>query len=135
MGHLELFSYHYQKLILSLGYIFISCGHNMHAKSLQLCSTVATLWTIALQAPLSMGFSRQKYRSELHVLQGISLIQGWNLHLLCLLLWQASSLLLTLPGKPRAAITNYYKQGFKTTGMYSLTVLEAENLWSGLCSL
>ena len=29
------------------------------------CRTLATPWTVALQAPLSMGFSRQKYWSEL----------------------------------------------------------------------
>ena len=33
-------------------------------KLLQLCMT-ATLWTVAHQAPLSMGFSRQQYWSEL----------------------------------------------------------------------
>ena len=33
------------------------------AKSLQLCLTFATLWTIACQALLSMGFSRQEYCS------------------------------------------------------------------------
>ena len=35
------------------------------SKSLQLCLTFATLWTIACQAPLSMGFSRQEYWSGL----------------------------------------------------------------------
>ena len=30
-----------------------------------LCRTLATLWTVALQAPLSMGFPRQEYWSEL----------------------------------------------------------------------
>ena len=29
------------------------------------CSTLVTVWTIARQAPLSMGFSRQEYWSEL----------------------------------------------------------------------
>ena len=29
-----------------------------------LCSTLATPWTVALQAPLSMGFSTQEYWSE-----------------------------------------------------------------------
>ena len=33
----------------------------MHAKLLQSCLTHATLWTIARQALLSMGFSRQKH--------------------------------------------------------------------------
>ena len=31
------------------------------AKSLQSCPTFATLWTVALQAPLSVGFSKQEY--------------------------------------------------------------------------
>ena len=30
-------------------------------KSLQSCPTCATLWTVALQAPHSMGFSRREY--------------------------------------------------------------------------
>ena len=33
----------------------------MHAKSLQSCLTYVTLWTVAHQAPLSVGFSRQEY--------------------------------------------------------------------------
>ena len=46
-----------------------------------------TPWTAAHQAPLSMGFSRQKTRVGCHSpLQGISPTQGWNLHL-CLLHW------------------------------------------------
>ena len=40
------------------------------------------------------------------LLQGIFPTQGLNLHLLCLLHWQAGSLLLALPGKPRVCI--YY---------------------------
>ena len=36
----------------------------VRAKSIQLC-LFATLWTIAHQAPLSMGFSRQEYWSGL----------------------------------------------------------------------
>ena len=35
--------------------------HGLSAKSLQSCLTLATLWTVAYQAPLSMGFSRQEY--------------------------------------------------------------------------
>ena len=38
------------------------CGGGLVAKS---CLTLATPWTVACQAPLSMGFSRQKYWSEL----------------------------------------------------------------------
>ena len=36
----------------------------LHAVSLQLCLTVIP-WTVAHQSPLFMGFSRQKYWSEL----------------------------------------------------------------------
>ena len=37
------------------------------------------LWSIALQAPLSIGFSRQEYWSVgCALLQGIFLTQGWN---------------------------------------------------------
>ena len=61
----------------------------------------ATLWTVARQAPLSMGFSREEYWSGLpSLLQGIFPTQGWHLHLLCLLYWQAGSLPLMPPGKP-----------------------------------
>ena len=35
----------------------------VHAKSPQSCLILCDLWTLALQAPLSMGFSRQEYWS------------------------------------------------------------------------
>ena len=61
----------------------------------------ATLWTVAWQAPLSMGFSRQEYWSGGHaLLPGIFLTQGSNPCPLCLLHWQAGSLPLAPPGKP-----------------------------------
>ena len=37
----------------------------MHAQSLNYVQLSATPWTVAFQAPLSMGFSRQKYWSGL----------------------------------------------------------------------
>ena len=37
----------------------------MCAKLLQPCLTLVTLWTVAHQAPLSLGFSRQEYWSGL----------------------------------------------------------------------
>ena len=37
-------------------------GGGLDAKS---CLTLATPWTVACQAPMSMGFSRQEYRSGL----------------------------------------------------------------------
>ena len=65
----------------------------------------ATLWAVACQAPLSMGFSRQEYWSGLHscpwdspdkstgvgciaLLQGIFLAQGSSLYLLWPLRWR-----------------------------------------------
>ena len=44
---------------------FFCCPACVRAKSLQLCSTLCDLWTVAHQAPLSLGFSRQEYWSEL----------------------------------------------------------------------
>ena len=44
-------------------------------------SDFSTPWTVAHQAPPSMGFSRQEYCSDF-LLQGIFLTQGSNLHLL-----------------------------------------------------
>ena len=37
----------------------------MCVKSLQSCPTLVTPWTVACQAPLAMGFSRQEYWSGL----------------------------------------------------------------------
>ena len=49
----------------------------------------ATLWTVACQVPLPMGFSRQEYWSRLHaLLQGIFSDQGLNSRLLWLLHWK-----------------------------------------------
>ena len=62
----------------------------------------ATPWTVAHQAPLSMGFSRQEYRSGLpYPPPRDHPTEGSNPHLLCLLRWQAGSSSLGPPGKPR----------------------------------
>ena len=59
-----------------------------------------TAWTIAFQAPLSIGFSRQDYWAGCYFLpQGIFPTQGSNPRLLGLLYWQAGSLKLGPPGK------------------------------------
>ena len=54
-------------------------------------------WTIALQAPLSMGFPRQEYWSYHFLFQGIFPTQGSNPSLLH---WQTDSLLSEPHGKP-----------------------------------
>ena len=60
----------------------------------------ATLWTVARQAPPSMGFCRQEAWSVCHaLLQGI-LPTGWNPSLLHLLHWQAGFSPLVPPDKP-----------------------------------
>ena len=41
------------------------CVHARTHLVTQLCPTLATLWTVAPQAPLSMGFPRQEYWSRL----------------------------------------------------------------------
>ena len=55
------------------------CANIRHFSRVRLC---ATPWTVAHQAPLSMGISRQEYWSILP-LQGIFLTQGSNPGLLC----------------------------------------------------
>ena len=62
---------------------------------------LATPWTIAHQAPLSTGFSRQEITGVGYhaLLWGIFLTQESKLYLLCLLHWQESSLPLVPPGK------------------------------------
>ena len=62
-----------------------------------------TLWTVAYQAPLSMGFSRQEYWSGLLCPPpGYFPTQGWNLPLFCPPYWQVGSLPLAPP-----SITGY----------------------------
>ena len=60
-----------------------------------------TRWTVACQAPLSLGFSRQEYWSGLPCLPpGNVPDPGIEPVSLCLRHWQADSLLLAPPGKP-----------------------------------
>ena len=61
-----------------------------------------TLWTVAHQVSLSVGFSRQEYWSELpYPPPGDLLTHGSNSRLLHLLHWQVGSLPLAPPGKHR----------------------------------
>ena len=71
-----------------------------------------TLWTVACQAPLSKGFSRQEYQSGLPFPPpGIFLTQGWTPGLLCLQHWQTGSLPLAPPGKPKLCGRNPKSDG------------------------
>ena len=70
----------------------------------------ATLWTVARQAPLSTGFSRQEYWSGLPFPSpGDLLTKGSNLHLLHLIHWRAGSLPLGPPGKPIMGCLGIFK--------------------------
>ena len=67
-----------------------SCAARCRLSRVQL---FVTPWTVALQAALSTGLSRQEYWSGLHaLLQGIFPIQGSSLRVLGLLNWQVGSL-------------------------------------------
>ena len=68
-----------------------------------------TLWTVACQAPLFMGFSRQEYWSGLPCPPpGILPTQESNPYLLSLLQCQANSFPVVLPGKLFHSITLYF---------------------------
>ena len=62
------------------------CIYNIHGGGslvTKLCLTLVTSWTVACQAPLSMGLSRQEYWSGLPLPSpGISPTQELNLGLL-----------------------------------------------------
>ena len=61
----------------------------------------ATLWAVACQAPLSMGFCRQEYWSRLSCPPPRDLPDpGFEPTPLCILHWQAGSLPLAPAGKP-----------------------------------
>ena len=64
----------------------------------------ATLWTVALQAPLFMGFSRQEYWSwvAMPFSRGSSQPRDWTNVSYISLNWQMGSLPLVPPGKPKS---------------------------------
>ena len=72
---------------------------HLHACKLSCVQLFVTLWTVACQAPLSMGFSNTAVGCRF-LLQGIFPTQGLNLRLLHLLHWHAGSLPLAPAGKP-----------------------------------
>ena len=99
----------YQDVSSSRCYVHIYIHTHAQTKSFSCVQLFATLWTLSLQAPLSMGFSRQEYWSGLPCSPlGIFPTQGLNPHLiLCLLHWQVGSLPLESPGKPYIYIYVY----------------------------
>ena len=93
----------------------------------------ATPWTVAQQAPLSMGFPRQGYGSGLLFLpQGIFRTLGLNPHLLCLLHWQAGFLALRHLGSP-ALLYGCFLTFLKTLKIS--TSLHGPATWKGFLHL
>ena len=85
-------------------------------------------WTVAHQAPLSMGFSRQEYWSGLpSPPPGDCPDPGWDPRLLHLFHLQADSLPLAPPGKP-CALNIYLKSNYS-----SFTLLPVLYHRSGNC--
>ena len=72
----------------------------------KLCSTLGSPWTVALQAPLSMGFPRQEHWNGLPFPSLGDLIDLWsNPHFLN---WRADFLLLSHQRSPLFALTTIY---------------------------
>ena len=89
----------------------------------------ATPWAVARQVPLSMGFSRQAYWSGLPCPPPGDLpTQGSNLRLICFLYWQAGSLSLVLPGKPRPL--NISEQWKRTSYHWTFCLFTTLDLFS-----
>ena len=85
----------------------------MHVCACQVSSAMSNSagpWTVTCLAPLSMDAPGKNTGVGCHaLLPGIFRTQGSNLHLLCLLLWQAGSLPLVPPEKPNIILRAGYK--------------------------
>ena len=107
---------------------------HVRAQSLSRVPLFAAPWTVALQAPLSMGFPRQEYWSGLPIplLQGIFPIQGLNPQLLH---WQADSLLLSHQGSRSSPRGNINTQDEKpeAEASASRTLLQGLTVFSFIC--
>ena len=87
--------------IVSKVQLYIYIYIYIYIKVSLLCLTFCNPWTVACQAPLPIGFSRQEQWSGSPCPSPGNLpAQGSNPCLLRLLLWQLGSLPLAPPGKP-----------------------------------
>ena len=85
-------------------FVVVSCRTLWRCDVLSHVQLFATSWTVACQAPLSMGFPRQEYWSGLPFPSPGELPQPRDgAHVCCLLHSQAGSLTLALPGKCRGS--------------------------------
>ena len=87
-----------------------------------------TPWTVACQAPLSMGFPRQEYRRGLPIPSTGGLPdRGSNLHLICLLHWQVGP----LPAKLQYSLTplTLWSSSSEFSKRLKLRLLSSESHW------
>ena len=88
-----------------------------------------TPWTVAHQAPLSMGLSGKNTGVGCHfLLQGIISTQGSNPCLLHLLCWQAGSLTTVPPGEPTVG-QNHLTQAYLIIKYWIYIILEVKTKW------
>ena len=98
---------------LALGFLLIACALSisqlrpLYRACLLSCSVLSDSWQPygLLPAQLFCPWDSQGKNTGVGchaLLQGLFLTQGWTLHLLCLLHWQAGSLPLAPPGKSKA---------------------------------
>ena len=81
----------------------------VYAKPLQSCPTLVTPWTVARQAPLSIGFSRQEYWSGLQCSPPDLPNPGSEpASLMSALHWQVGSSSVASPGKPHIRFLHVY---------------------------
>ena len=81
--------HHLIEFLMGLWHCECHSGTSICVLACWVTSVVSTPWTVASQAPLSLGFSRQGYWSGLPCPpQEIYPTQGLNLHLWQLLCWQ-----------------------------------------------
>ena len=100
-----IFNYSTISSVLAMYHITISDMSVAACSVTQSCQTLCDSTRCSPPGSLSMRFSWQEYWSGLSFpTQGIFLTQGSNLHLLCLLQWQAGYLPLSHLGSPVSGI-------------------------------
>ena len=104
----------------------------VNAKLLQSCLTLCDpMDSIAHQAPLFTGFSRQEYWAVLPCPPpGNSPTQGSNPHLLCLLLWQVFSLPLVPTWKPRFIVVTTINLSHLILCYFPISFFDVFFLWT-----
>ena len=129
----------WKKMIIRIFRTAVCWAGGWCVQSLSCVQLFALLWTIARQAALSTGFSRQEHLCCLVLVQGTFLTQGWNLHLLRLLHWQIFFFFFffttKLPGKPRRMTEIERLQRSFTFITWDLLFLKFFGRCAGICMI